>query len=128
MELVLWLVIAIFVLAYRFNTGDNVYKFFADTVASVYNTYAPYSYSEVKQKTKELGYEYSFRQYTVQVVLMGGAAAGITFLYFYSVPISIIYTIIAICFVPSCIVIAASSVPLYSTHQSSKYNIPSGWF
>ena len=100
MELVLWLVIAIFVLAYRFNKGDNVYKFFADSVASVYNSYAPYSYSEVKQKTKELGYEYTFRQYTVQVVLMGGAAAGITFLYFYSVPISIVYTIVAICFVP----------------------------
>ncbi len=100
MELVLWLVIAIFVLAYRFNKGDNVYKFFADTVASVYNSYAPYSYSEVKQKTKELGYEYSFRQYTVQVVLMGGIAAVITFLYFYSVPISIVYTVIAICFVP----------------------------
>lgn len=100
MELVLWLVIAIFVLAYRFNTGDNVYKFFADTVASVYNTYAPYSYSEVKEKTKELGYEYTFRQYSVQVILMGGASAGITFLYFYSIPISIIYTIVAICFVP----------------------------
>ena len=100
MELLLWLIIAIFVLAYRYNTGDNVYKFFADTVSNVYNTYAPYSYQEVKAKTKELGYEYSFRQYTVQVVLIGGAAAIITFLYFYSILITIIYTVIAICFVP----------------------------
>ena len=45
MELIILLAIAIFVLAYRYNTGDNVYKFFADTVAGVYNTYAPYSYS-----------------------------------------------------------------------------------
>ena len=100
MELVLWLMIAIFVMAYRYNTGDNVYKFFADTVASIYNTYAPYSYSEVKEKIKELGYEYSFRQYTTQVLLFGGVAAIISFLYFYSIPISIIYSVVAICFVP----------------------------
>ncbi len=100
MELVILLAIAIFVLAYRYNTGDNVYKFFADTVSGVYNTYAPYSYREVKQKTKELGYEYTPRQYATQIALMGGAAAGITFLYFYSIPTTIIYTLIAICFVP----------------------------
>ncbi len=100
MELVILLAIAIFVLAYRYNTGDNVYKFFADTVSGVYNTYAPYSYREVKQKTKELGYEYTPRQYATQVMIMGGAAAGITFLYFYSIPVTIAYTVVAICFVP----------------------------
>jgi hypothetical protein len=100
MELILWIVIAIFVLAYRYNTGDNVYKFFADTVANVYNTYAPYSYREVKEKTKELGYEYTPRQYLVQVVLLGGFAAIVSFLYFYSILITAIYTAIAIAFVP----------------------------
>ena len=100
MELLILLAIAIFVLAYRFNTGDNVYKFFADTVAGIYNTYAPYSYKEVKQKTKELGYEYTPRQYAVQVLMIGGAAAILSFLYLYSIPITVIYTTIAICFVP----------------------------
>ncbi|MDE5888460.1 MAG: hypothetical protein K2H20_00400, partial [Bacilli bacterium] len=100
MELIIWLAIAIFVLAYRYNTGDNVYKFFADTVSGVYNTYAPYSYREVKEKTKELGYEYTPRQYLTQILLIGGAAAGISFLYFYSVLVTVIYTAIAICFVP----------------------------
>jgi len=100
MELILWLMIAIFVLAYRYNTGDNVYKFFADTVASVYNSYAPYSYSEVKAKTKELGYDYSVRQYTMQVAMMGGGFFGLSFLYFYNIPISIVYSAIAVCFVP----------------------------
>jgi len=100
MELVLWLIIAIFVIAYRYNTGDNVYKFFADTVSNIYNTYAPYSYREVKAKTKELGYEYSVRQYAFQVVLMGGFAGVISFLYFYSIPIAICYIVIAIAFVP----------------------------
>ncbi len=100
MELIILLAIAIFVLAYRYNTGDNVYKFFADTVSGVYNTYAPYSYREVKEKTKELGYEYTPRQYMTQVLMIGGAAAGISFLYFYSVLVTVIYTVIAICFVP----------------------------
>lgn len=100
MELVILLAIAIFVLAYRYNTGDNVYKFFADTVSGIYNTYAPYSFREVKQKTKELGYEYTPRQYATQVLLLGGGAAILTFLYFYSIPVTIFYTAIAICFVP----------------------------
>ena len=100
MELMILLVIAIFVLAYRFNNGDNVYKFFADTVAGVYNTYAPYSYREVKQKTKELGYEYTPRQYLTQVGLFGGVAGGLTFLYLYSIPVAIVYALIAIAFVP----------------------------
>ena len=100
MELMILLVIAIFVLAYRFNNGDNVYKFFADTVAGVYNTYAPYSYREVKQKTKELGYEYTPRQYITQVGLFGGVAGGLTFLYLYSIPVAIVYALIAIAFVP----------------------------
>ena len=100
MELLILWVIAIFVLAYRYNTGDNVYKFFADTVAKVYNTYAPYSYKEVKQKTKELGYEYTPRQYATQILLLGGAAAGLSFLYLYSIPVTVVYTLIAIAFVP----------------------------
>jgi hypothetical protein len=100
MELLILLCIAIFVLAYRYNTGDNVYKFFADTVSGIYNTYAPYSYREVKQKTKELGYEYTPRQYATQVALFGGVAGGLTFLYLYSIPVAAIYACIAIAFVP----------------------------
>ena len=100
MELILWLAIAIFVIAYRYNTGDNVYKFFADTVANIYNTYAPYSFREVRAKTKELGYEYTPKEYAFQVAFLGGFAAGVTYLYFYSIPITIIYTSIAVCFVP----------------------------
>ena len=100
MELILWITIAIFVAAYRMNTGDNVYQFFADTVANIYNTYAPYSFREVREKTKELGFEYTPRQYASQVLLLGGAAGGISFMYFYSIPVTIIYVVIAICFVP----------------------------
>ena len=100
MELVLWLVIAIFVLAYRYNNGDNIYKFFSDTVANVYNTYAPYSFREVREKTKELGYEYTAKQYAFQITIIGGAAAIISFIYFYDILISMIYVGIAVCFIP----------------------------
>ena len=100
MELVIWIMIALFVFAYRYNTGDNVYKFFADTVANIYNTYAPYSFREVHEKTKELGFEFTAKEYAFQVLILGGAAAGITFIYFYNVIISAVYTIIAVCFVP----------------------------
>ena len=100
MELVLWIVIAVFVLAYRYNNGDNIYKFFSDTVANVYNTYAPYSFREVREKTKELGYEYTAKQYAFQIVIIGGAAALISFIYFYSILITMIYVGIAVCFIP----------------------------
>ena len=86
MELILLLIIAIFVLTYRYNTGDNVYKFFADTVSNIYNTYAPYSFREVREKTKELGYEYTPRQYASQIGIMGGAAAFISFMFILSRP------------------------------------------
>lgn len=100
MELVIWITIAVFVFAYRMNNGDNVYQFFADTVANVYNTYAPYSFREVREKTKELGFEYTPREYAGQVGILGGAAGIISFMYFYSIPITILYVVIAICFVP----------------------------
>lgn len=100
MELIIWIAIAIFVATYRMNTGDNVYQFFADTVANLYNTYAPYSFREVREKTKELGFEYTPRQYATQVLLLGGAAALISFLYFYSIPVTVFYVVVAIFFVP----------------------------
>ena len=52
----------------------------------------------VKQKTKELGYEYTPRQYATQILLLGGAAAGLSFLYLYSIPVTVVYTLIAIAF------------------------------
>ena len=100
MELIILLFIAIFVLSYRFNTGDNVYKFFADTVSNFYNTYAPYSYREVREKTKELGQNYTVKDYALQIGIIGGAAALITYFYFYNLIVTAIYVTIAIAFVP----------------------------
>lgn len=100
MELILLLIIAIFVIAYRMNTGDNVYKFFIDSVGNAYNKFAPYSYREVREKTKELGVEYTPKQFAAQVGIIGGAAAVISYMYFYSIPITVLYVTIAVMFVP----------------------------
>ena len=68
-ELILLILLAVFALTYRFNNGDNVYKFFVTSVATAYDKYAPYSFKEVRKKTKELGQEYTARQYITQVIV-----------------------------------------------------------
>ncbi len=100
MELVILLVIGIFVLSYRQQKGESVYKFIANTVKTVYNKYAPYSYQEVREKSKQLGQEYTPKQYFMQVLMLGGAAAGIAYLYFYSITWAIFYCVAAIMFIP----------------------------
>ena len=100
MELVILLVIAIFVITYRKNTGENVYKFFVSQVSNIYEKYAPYSFKTVREKTKELGQEYTPRQYTVQVVLFAGIAGGISYMYFYSIIWALVYAIVAVAFIP----------------------------
>ena len=100
MELIILLVITIFVIAYRKNTGENVYKFFVSQVSNAYEKYAPYSFKTVREKTKELGQEYTAKQYTMQVVLFAGIAGGIAYMYFYSVIWALVYAIIAIAFIP----------------------------
>ena len=97
MELVIMILIAIFVLSYRNQNGENVYKFISETVKNVYNKYAPYSYQE---KSKELGQEYTAKEYITQIIIIGGGAAGIAYLYFYSIAMAIVYAIIAIMFIP----------------------------
>ncbi len=100
MELILLMVIAIFVMSYRKNNGENVYKFIVNQVNTAYNKYAPYSFKEVREKVKALGQEYTTKQYTTQVILFGVVAGGIAYLYFFSLIWAIIYAIIAIMFIP----------------------------
>lgn len=100
MELIVMLVTVIFIYMYRKSPGNAPYKYFTEMASNVYDKYAPYSYKVVKEKAKELGQDYTLKQYIVQVVLFGGIAAGIAFLYFYSLLYAIIYAVAAICFVP----------------------------
>ena len=92
--------ILLFVYIYRKNTGNNSYKFIAKTVGNTYEKYAPYSFKVVREKAKELGQEYTTRQYIIQVALFGTVAAFVAYLYFYSIIWSIVYAVAAIAFVP----------------------------
>lgn len=100
MELGILLFIAIFVMTYRMQNGGNVYKFIADSVKNVYNKYAPYSFQEVAEKSKEMGTSYTPKQYATQVILIGGLFAVIGYFYFYSIVRAIIYFVVAVMFIP----------------------------
>ncbi len=100
LELLIIIFIALFILIYRTNDGKGTYKSLVNGVANVYDKYAPYSYKVVREKTKELGQEYSARQYTTQIIIFAGVAGIISFFYFYSIVWSVIYAAIAIAFVP----------------------------
>ena len=100
MELIILLIIAIYVLAYRMNKGENVYRFFVTSVQNTYEKYAPYSYKEVRKKVKELGRDYTAKQYISQILIMGIFAAVVSYAYFYSVIWTIIYVVVAILFIP----------------------------
>lgn len=100
MELPFLLIIAIFIIVYRQNNGENVYKFFSNKVTDVYNRYAPYSFKSVSERTRELGFEYTAKQYVTQCTIFGVFAAVVSYLYFYSIIWSIVYALAAICFVP----------------------------
>ena len=103
-ELTLIALIIIFVWGYRAsknsNSGESVSKFLFNGFQNIYNKYAPYSYQEVQQKAKELGYEYTAREYTEQIILYGGGAVGISYMYFYNIPIALIYGFVATMGVP----------------------------
>ena len=100
MELFIMLVIAVFVMSYRMQNGESVYTFIINSIRDIYNKYAPYSYQEVRAKSKELGTEYTPKEYAVQVILIGGGAAVVGYFYFYSVVRAILYLAIAIMFIP----------------------------
>ena len=101
MEFVIIFLIAIFIIIYRKNDGtDTFYNFVKKQFGVVYERYAPYSYRTISAKMKDLKQEYTIKDYTLQIIIIGGIAAAIAYLYFYSLIVVIIYTTIAIAFIP----------------------------
>ena len=100
MVLFLLIIIAVVILLYRNYKGQNVSKFITEQVQAVCDKFAPYCYKVVREKTKDLGQEYTARQYLIQVLIMAGFAGIVTYLYFYNLIVSIIYVVIAIAFIP----------------------------
>ena len=95
MELILILAIAVFVLLYRQYRGQNVYKFIVEKTGVIYEKFAPYSFKVVREKTKQLGQEYTPKQYMTQVLMFSLFAGVISYLYFYNLVVSLIYIIAA---------------------------------
>ena len=100
MEFIILLAIALLILLYRNYKGQNVGRFINDQVNVLYDKFAPYSFKKVREKTKELGQEFSPREYLMQVLFLGGFAGIISYLYFYNLIISLLYILVAIAIVP----------------------------
>ena len=100
LEIIIVGVIVIFIVTYRFSSGSGVYKFVTEQIHNVYNTYAPYSYKEMRKKIKALGLDYTPRQYITQIVFFAGFAGGVGYLYFYSLIVAIVYAVIAVAAIP----------------------------
>ncbi len=99
-ELFIIIVFILFIYLYRNYKGENVGKYVVEQTQSMYDRFSPYSFKVVREKTKELGQDYTPRQYTLQVTVFASFAAVISYLYFYNLIISILYAFIAISFVP----------------------------
>ena len=95
------LAIAIFIVLYRNNSNSGkVYKFINSKVNFVYEKYAPYSFRVIREKVKDLGQEYTARQYSIQIIAFASGAAIVSYLYFYNIVVSIIYAALAITVIP----------------------------
>lgn len=100
MEILLIGIIVIFIVTYRSSTGAGVYKFVVQQASHIYDKYAPYSYKEMRKKIKDLGMDYTPKQYITQIVLFAGFAGAVGYMYFYSLIVAIIYAVIAVAFIP----------------------------
>ncbi len=101
MELVILIAIALFVIIYRKNEGsESFYAFLKSQFGLIYEKYAPYSFQTISAKMKDLKQEYTMKDYMLQIVIFGGLAGGISYLYFYSIIMVAIYAGIAIALIP----------------------------
>ena len=66
--------IAIFVIAYRNRQGESVYKYISKYTGIIYEKYAPYSFKVIREKCKEMGLEYSKKEYTIQAIIFAVVA------------------------------------------------------
>ena len=101
LESIIVIALIIFIVVYRLKSGEeSVYKFILDTSTDVYDRYAPFSFKSIRETVKEMGQEYSAKQYMTQIAIFATAAFGISYLYFYNIGISIVYSIIAVAVIP----------------------------
>jgi len=92
--------IIVFIIAYRNNNGENVYKYVSKQASTLYDKYAPFSFKEIRSKVKDLGQEYTRKQYMLQISIFAIGSAVVTYLYFYNLIISILYAFISVIIIP----------------------------
>ena len=100
MEIILIGLIIIFIISYRTKKGESVYKFISEQAVNAYRKIEPYSFKAMREKVKELGLEYTPRQYIFQILLFAVLAGGISYLYFYNLAITIVYIALAVSVIP----------------------------
>lgn len=93
-------IILLFIVFYRSTGGKDIYKEVTSSLGPVYDKIAPYTYKEIRVKIKELGQNYKFKDYLRQIVIFGGIAGAMGYLYFYDILVAVIYAAIAIAFIP----------------------------
>jgi len=103
MESFMFVIIAfilVYIVLYRRHKGEKFSAYVTEQVGAMYDKYAPYSFKEVRSKVKQLGQEYTTKQYAMQVAVFGIGFSVLGYLYFYNIIVALVYGIIAICFVP----------------------------
>ena len=100
MEYIIVIFILMFIVINYLRSGEKFYKFIVDTGSGLYDKFAPYSFKQIRQKIKDMGMEYTPKQYIIQFVGFTGGAFLISYLYFYNIVISIIYSIAVLFVVP----------------------------
>lgn len=100
MELIIIIFLFLFATLYYLKKGDSLYKFIIDGANVVYDRYAPYSFKTIRDKVKDLGQNYTVKDYTIQMCIFGGGALIVSYLYFYNIFVSILYVIGAISLIP----------------------------
>ena len=92
--------IIVFIILYRNASGQNLSRYVAENTSFIYDKFAPYTYSSIRDKIKDLGQDYTPYQYMVQAVGFAIGGALISYLYFYNLIISIIYALCAVAVTP----------------------------
>ena len=92
--------ILIFIVLYRNGSGKEIYKTLTKSANPIVNKIAPYTYKEIRKKIKDLGQNYTLKDYLSQVFIFGGIAGLMGYVYFYNIIVAVIYAVIAISFIP----------------------------
>lgn len=100
MEYLLVILILIFIIVNYLRSGEKFYKFIENSGNKLYEKYAPYSFKTVRKKIKEMGMEFTPKQYLIQFILIVGGTGLITYLYFYNIVVTVVYCCLAVFAIP----------------------------